>query len=156
MADNCSERFLEQFVRTVHKYIRFEEQKRYYGTDMLITVAEIHTIDAIGKSGSINLINLSKVMGITKGSASQMVYKLMDKGLVNKAISPDSDREIVITLTEKGQQAFDGHRQMHIESSLKMNSIVDNMPPEVLETSLQYLQNFEVKLDELLLENSEK
>lgn len=152
MAECSPELFLEQFMRTVHKYIRFEEQKRYYGTDILITVAEIHTIDAIGKSGSINLINLSKAIGVTKGSVSQMIYKLVDKGLVNKSVSPSSDREIVITLTKKGQQAFDGHRQMHIDSALKMNSLVDDMPQEVLAVSLQYLENFEDRLDELLSE----
>lgn len=156
MAKCSPELFLEQFMRTTHKYIRFEEQKRYYGTDILITVAEIHTIDAIGKNGSINLINLSKIMGVTKGSVSQMIYKLVDKGLVNKSVSPNSDREIVITLTEKGQQAFEGHKQMHIDSALKMNSIVESMPQEVLAASLKYLVSFEERLDELLVEESEK
>ena len=156
MSECNLERFLDLFQRTVHKYNRFEEQKRYYGTDILITVAEIHTIDAIGNSDEINLKNLAKILGVTKGSVSQMLYKLVEKGLVKKAVSPNSDREIVITLTDKGQQAFDGHRQMHIDSKLKMNSLVADMDPELLKTAITYLERFENSLDELLQESVEK
>lgn len=155
MSEYSPERFIEVFQRTVHKYTRFEEQKRYYGTDILITVAEIHTVDAIGNNESINLINLSKILGVTKGSVSQMIYKLVDKGLVCKSVSPDSDREIVITLSEKGRQAYEGHRQMHRQSKQKMNSIVEKMNPELLKEALIYMERFEESLDQLLNETCE-
>ena len=90
------EEFVETFQRIVHKYDQFEKKKRYYGTDQLVSISEIHTIDAIGRSGSINVTFLAQTLGVTKGSASQMVYKLVDKGFVEKQISPISDREVVL------------------------------------------------------------
>lgn len=154
MSECSPERFIELFQRTVHKYNQFESQKRYYGTDMLITVAEIHTIDAIGKHETINLINLSKSMGVTKGSASQMVYKLVEKGLVKKETAPNSDREIVISLTKKGEQAYDGHRNMHLMSKGKLDSLAAQMPEDILAASLTYMERFERELDNLLSEDT--
>lgn len=146
------EDFLDLFQRVVHKYNQFEGQKRYYGTDILITVSEIHTIDAIGNQGSINLTNLAAHMGITKGSASQMIYKLVDKELVVKQVAPNSDREIVISLSEKGKQAYQGHKEMHLNSNGKMNSIVMDMPQDVLSLSKTYMERFEKVLDLFLEE----
>lgn len=152
MSDNDPWKFFELYQRTVHKYNRFEEQKRYYNTDIQITAAEIHTIDAIGSVEAINLINLSKKLGITRGSASQMIYKLVDKNLVSKTASPNSDREILITLTEKGKQAYEGHRRMHKESGRKIKSTLMDIDPEVLNAAMTYLERFEACLDELLQE----
>ena len=150
MKDCNPQRFLELFQRVVHKYNQFESQKRYYGTDMLITVSEIHTIDAIGNHQATNLMNLANALGITKGSASQMIYKLVDKGLVKKETAPNSDREIVLTLTEKGKQAYDGHRELHVKSGGRMTSIVADMSPEILATALEFMERFEGELDKYL------
>lgn len=150
---NCSpEEFIILFQRVVHKYNQFEEQRRYYGTDILISVSEIHAIDAIGKHDLINLTGLAKLLGITKGSASQMIYKLVDKGLVIKNVAPNSDREIVLSLTDKGQMAYKGHIKMHSESDEKMSSIVKKMPQDVLALSKEYMELFESMLDNLLAE----
>lgn len=151
--ESCSQqKFLELFQRVVHKYNQFEAQKRYYGTDILITVSEIHTIDAIGDNENLNLISLANLTGVTKGSASQMVYKLVDKGLVKKATAPYSDREIVLNLTEKGYAAYIGHKRMHEQSGSKINSIIKDMSPEILAVSLTYMERFEKELDKFLAE----
>jgi len=154
MAACSPDRFLELFQRVVHKYIQFESKKRYYGTDILITVAEIHTIDAIGGHDGINLISLAKYLGVTKGSASQMIYKLVDKGLVEKNTAPNSDREIVIRLTEKGKQAYDNHKTMHQKAKGRMDSLVANMSPDILAEALSYMERFESELDNYLDEES--
>lgn len=41
----------------------------------MLTQPEIHTVTIIGDQEGISVTGLSKVRGITKGAASQMVYK---------------------------------------------------------------------------------
>lgn len=64
--------------------------------------AEIHTIAAVGDHPNINITSLAESLGITKGAASQMIYKRVDKGVEKKKVSPDSDTELVLNLTEDG------------------------------------------------------
>ncbi|WP_155829842.1 MarR family transcriptional regulator [Butyrivibrio sp. AC2005] len=45
--------------------------------------------------------SLAKVRGITKGAVSQMVNKLVDRDLMEKRVSPDSDAAICLYLTKK-------------------------------------------------------
>ncbi len=150
MAQCNPEEFIQLFQRIVHKYSQFETHKKKYGTDMHITVAEIHTIDAIGRNSNLNLKQLAQELGIAKGTASQMVYKLVDKGLVKKEISVHSDREINISLTKLGRTAYDGHKEMHAGQNAKMTSLVKEMPQDVLDLSKDYLVQFEGLLDKYL------
>lgn len=41
--------------RIIHKYNQWENRKRTYGTKMLLTRSEIHTIAAVGDNPGINI-----------------------------------------------------------------------------------------------------
>lgn len=71
----------------ISKYNRMDNKQRSYGTDALLSRAEIHTIAAVGDKPGINITALADILGITKGAASQMIYKLVEKGTVEKSIS---------------------------------------------------------------------
>lgn len=48
---------------------------------------------------------LGESLGIHRSSASRMVSRLVAAGLADKAISPASPREVVVTATAKGRDA---------------------------------------------------
>lgn len=84
-------RFME---RTMHKYLQVEKQPRQYGPGILLTqTTEIHTIAIIGDQPNINVTELARQRGVTKGAASQLVYKLVNKGYLRKEKSPTLDIE---------------------------------------------------------------
>ena len=147
------EEFVFQFQRIVHKYDQFEKQKKCYGTDMLLSVSEIHTIDAIGKVGTINVTQLAECLGITKGSSSQMRYKLVDKELVEKKVSPTSDREVVISLSDKGMVAYKGHIDSHSKSTGKLTKLLLDMPEDTYEMTKTYFDKVEMIIDDMLSGN---
>jgi len=136
--------------RIIHKYNQVEKIKRYYGSDILLSRAEIHTIVAVGDYQDINITSLAKLLGVTKGAASQMIYKLVDKGFVNKQVSPNSDTEVCLTLTEKGKIAYDKHREYHETANDTLNEMLREMPKEI-EIQIEYLlEEFDKSLDERL------
>lgn len=139
--------------RIVHKYSQLEQMKRSYGTGMLFSRAEIHTVAAIGDFNNINITTLSRNLGITKGAASQMVYKLVDKKLVEKKISPNSDSEVVLTLTEEGKRAYQGHKAFHEDSSEKIFQLFRDMPDDEKKRIMSILEQFDSILDERICED---
>ncbi|MDO5293550.1 MAG: MarR family transcriptional regulator [bacterium] len=134
--------------RCIHKYMQTENKKRSYGTDILLSRAEIHTIATIGDTPNINLTSLAKFQGITKGAASQMVYKLVDKGAIKKEVSPNSDTEICLTLTELGKKAYESHQKYHRDANERFFKLLRDTPKEMQEYMIYILEEFDKALDE--------
>lgn len=138
--------------RVVHKYNQVESKKRNYGTDIQLTRAEIHTIAVVGDYPGINITTLAKQQGITKGAASQMIYKLVDKGLVEKKVSPDSDSEVVLTITKTGKIAYEKHKEYHANSDEQLFIMLNEIPEELYMKLEHILLEFEKSMDERLNE----
>lgn len=135
--------------RTIHKYAQYEKKPQTYCGDLILTQPEIHTVAIIGDQEGISVTQLAAVRGITKGAASQMVYKLVDKGLVDKRFSPHSDAERNLHLTEQGKRAFAEHRKKHEAMELRFAAMLDGIPEETQQYMTDFLKAFEKELDEL-------
>lgn len=135
--------------RIIHKYSQFEKKPQTYCKDIVLTQPEIHTIAIIGDYEGINVTNLARMRGITKGGASQMVYKLVDKGLVEKKVSPDSDAALCLYLTKKGKKARSEHRKMHETVGTMYEEILDQIPPKTLDSMVKLLQAFDEAIDKM-------
>lgn len=138
--------------RIIHKYNQWENRKRTYGTKMLLTRSEINTIAAVGDNPGINITALASALGVTKAAASQMIYKLVDKGVVEKAVSPYSDTEVVLNLTEEGQKNYIAHRDIHTRSDEESLRLIQEMPEPFCREMIQFLTAFEEIMDKRLKE----
>lgn len=136
--------------RVIHKYAQWEDKKRTYGTDLPLSKAEIHTIAAVGNHPNINITSLAERLGITKGAASQMIYKLVDKEVVEKKVSPDSDTEVVLNLTENGMINYKAHEEYHRQTNDKAMKLLEDMPDSFYQYMLEYFSAFEKVIDENL------
>ena len=134
--------------RVIHKYVQWESKKRTYGTDTLLSRAEIHTIAAVGDNPNINVTALAEMLGITKGAASQMIYKLARKGIVEKKVSPNSDTEVVLNLTSDGMINYEAHRQYHQKTNDKALKLLKEIPEPFYEYLVDYFSAFEQVIDE--------
>ena len=135
--------------RTIHKYVQYEKKLQTYCGDLVLTQPEIHTVAIIGDQEGISVTQLAAVRGITKGAASQMIYKLVDKGLVDKRFSPNSDAARNLHLTERGKQAFAEHRKKHEAMELRFSAMLDGIPEETQRYMTEFLKAFEKELNEL-------
>ena len=133
--------------RIVHKYNQAENRKRYYGTDLLLSRTEIHTVVEVGDHSGLNITSLAQRKGITKGAASQMIYKLVNKGLIRKEVSPVSDTEVCLTLTEAGQADYEAHQRYHAETNNLFFTTLREMPEETMREMEKLLTEFDKILD---------
>lgn len=98
---------------TIHKAQEIDSKPKTFDTGMPLSRSEIHTVQAIGRDEGCTLKALAGRLDITKGGASQMVAKLVGKGLVAKGNAPGSEKEVALTLTDLGWRAYHAHERFH-------------------------------------------
>lgn len=140
--------------RVLHKYMQLEEIPFTYGDGIKLTQREIHVIDAIGTNPDINMTQLAEMHGITKGAVSQMIYRLLDKGYVEKVPAPEDDREVRILLTQSGHAAYKAHKEYHAKRSGDFMDFLGSMNAVEFAVLQQVLASFEAMVDDALEEAS--
>lgn len=143
-----TEMIIHKFEKVMNKYNTLEKKPKYYGTEDLLYKAEVHTIDAIGKNNKINVTELAAYLGITKGAVSQMVDKLIKKGMVDKKQISNTENEVSLELTEKGILVYKGHEEYHKEFYSEISKRLGYLSAESMETYYDILNILENFLDQ--------
>ncbi|MDO4539944.1 MAG: MarR family transcriptional regulator [Syntrophomonadaceae bacterium] len=95
------------------RYVELNKRIHSYGTDTIIFHSEIHLISAIARNPEIHVKGLAELLGITSASVSEMLSKLLKKGLVRKEVDKDNLARVKLSLTTKGQLAHEEHMRYH-------------------------------------------
>jgi DNA-binding MarR family transcriptional regulator len=119
-------------------FLELDKQIRNYGTDVPIFHAEIHMISAIAGHPGIHVGGLADLLGITKGSVSEIVRKLEKKGLVMKETDERNLSKLSLYLTEKGKTAHENHMRYHA----LLNDTIESELAGVSEREVQFLSHF--------------
>ena len=138
--------------RVLHKYMQLEEMPFTYGDGIRLTQREIHAIDAIGENPDVNITQLAEMQGVTKAAMSQMIYRLLEKGYVEKVAAPESDRELRMLLTSSGQTAYKAHKEYHAKRSGDFMDILGSMDAAEFAALQHVLASFEAMIDGALEE----
>jgi len=105
--------FKETFLRIINKFKILEKIPIDHGTGHLLYASEINTLEIIGKSPGINVTELAKRKGVTKGAVSQIVTKLEKKQLITKFKDPENEKVVLLRLDKNGKIAFENHEKFH-------------------------------------------
>jgi DNA-binding MarR family transcriptional regulator len=138
---------MEQFLRLVNKFNRFEKVPMDFGVEEMLFPSEIHTIEAIGKSHWINVTQLSESLGVTKGAVSQMIGKLENKNFVKKIKIEPNGKETFLKLTDKGKKALNGHDKFHREIYMDFLKYTGNISAKDFRKFKEILTKIETHLD---------
>lgn len=133
--------------RVIHKYNQLEKRPWDYGDGLLLTRPEIHTVMLLSQTPGMSVTAVAQKRGITKGAASQMLYKMVDKGLVEKRVSPDSDAQVSLYLTPLGEEAGRLHDAYHKNNAEPMYQYFQSLPEDTLKALIGTLQIFDRALD---------
>ena len=106
-----------------------------------LSITEMHVIEAIGM-GSRTMTDVSDQLGITVGTLTTSINRLVKKEYVTRQRSEDDRRYVEIALAHKGKLAYRVHENFH---QVMVNNMIDglsNEDNEVLIASLTRLSNF--------------
>jgi len=140
------EELLRVLDRVVTKLSAIQQTPREYGTGVPLYGSEIHTIQAIGKSTGINVTQLAEKMGVTKGAVSQMVSKLVEKGMVRKTRTQNNAKEVVLELTELGRIGFRNHESFDMKVLDSVREYCGSDLETKLDTFLSVMTDFDAIL----------
>lgn len=106
-----------------------------------LSITEMHTIEAIGP-GTHTMTDIADRLGITVGTLTTAINRLISKGYVERNRSEEDRRVVEITLTKRGRLAFKIHEAFHREMVRNMIEGLSIEGNEVLIQSLSNLNNF--------------
>ena len=82
-----------------------------------LTVSEAHAIEALGEHGKMNMKTLAEHLGVTTGTTTVTVDRLEKKEYAIRQPIKEDRRVYLISLTAKGQKAYDEHHKYHTSLS---------------------------------------
>lgn len=99
----------------IERQVGLAARPRDYGTGVRFHRLDIHILESIGDRPGINVTGLADKHSITKSAVSQVVRSLEARGLIERYKEPENRKEVLFRLLEKGQIAFEAHRDFHRE-----------------------------------------
>lgn len=92
-----------------YHYMQHANTPRDYGTGDLVTTVEAHILLLIHDHEGITVTELAKIWGRTPGAISQMVSKLIKKGLAEKGKEDGNAKAVHLYPTERGKALCAAH-----------------------------------------------
>lgn len=108
-----------------------------------LTVAEAHAISVLGKHGQMNMKTLSQYLGVTTGTTTVTVDRLERKQYARRMPMKEDRRVNLITLTEKGNQAYQEHHHYHDDLT---EQILSTLSEEEAQQLLSIIRKLNVQI----------
>lgn len=102
-----------RMVRILNTYTEMQRRCYEYCPGVALHPSEIHAIECIALTNPINITELSRILEMSKGGVSKCVNKLEKLGLVRRYKYMRNQKEVYLHLTERGVEAFKGHKAYH-------------------------------------------
>lgn len=140
------EKITFSLMRIAKKMNDVHSSPKDFGCGTPLFPAEIHTLSAVAGNPDCNTTELANLLGVTKGAISQMIKKLENKGLLQKDFAPGSSKQLMFTLTGKGETAHLGHIQFHRE----MDSFIEKKMARFSMEEMQQYMTINLLVEELI------
>lgn len=72
-----------------------------------VTLPQFRLLLLLDGHGETNLVTLADLLLVNPSTALRMVDRLTNRGLIGRRVNPDSRREVLLRLTERGQRIVD-------------------------------------------------
>ncbi|MDR2889231.1 MAG: MarR family transcriptional regulator [Lachnospiraceae bacterium] len=132
----------EVLVKLFRNITTIEEQSIRTDEFKDVTANDLHVIEAIGIGESKNMTTVAKSLTVTTGTLTISVNGLVKKGYVERIRSEEDRRIVLISLTEKGERAFDHHQRFHEEMVKGITERLSEEEKVILAKSLNNLSDY--------------
>lgn len=113
-----------------------------------ITVTDMHVIEAIDINEPKPSSAVARKLEVTMGTLTKAIDGLTEKGYVNRERSTEDKRVVLLSLTPKGEAAYEHHAKFHRDMIAAVVGQLDQEEREVLTKSLEDLVKYLKKVGE--------
>lgn len=111
--NEIEQRMADSLVSIFENVLVAEEKSLRQGYFDNLSLAEMHTLDAIGPYESRTMTETAQILGITVGTLTVSVDRLVKKGFIERKRDEDDKRIVRISLTRDGKLASRLHGKFH-------------------------------------------
>ncbi|MDO4432346.1 MAG: MarR family transcriptional regulator [Aerococcaceae bacterium] len=111
-----------------------------------LSIKEMHTIEAIGLSGTLSSSEVAKKLSITMGTLTVAINNLVKKGYVERVNLPEDRRVVRLQLTKRGKLLYRLHHKFHMNM---VHKTLTDLATEEAEALIKGLRNLHQFLDTL-------
>ena len=141
--------FAEGLLRIFDNVLLTEEKALSKGYFSNLSIAELHTLDAIGPYEARAMSETAARLGITTGTLTVAIDRLVRKGYVERYRDSKDRRVVRVRLTRQGKLAFRMHAKFH---TLLVKRIMDPLDIEDRERLAALVR----EIDEFITEQYQK
>ena len=122
------------------KILVTEEKALRRGNFSDISDAEMHALESIGPYDRRTMSETAAMLGVTTGTLTVAIDRLVRKGYVERHRDPNDRRVVRVALTRKGKLAFRMHNKFH---KLLVDRLVGPLDPAGREILLKTLRQID-------------
>lgn len=123
-----------------HAIIEFYEKLSAWELKIIkgkgLSLGLIHAIEILGAFGSMSMKPLADKMGITMGTLTVQVDKMVQANLVERVPHQTDRRSILVCLTALGEKLFYEHDALHLQLTERLTSSFDAQELQLLTSFL--------------------
>ena len=117
-----------------------------------ITMAQLHTIMSIYNRGEVSMTELSELTNVSPPSASVMVDRLVEKGILVRVHSDRDRRKVLVKISPK---AIKGIQKIEEGILQSFTGLVENIGPETARKWCDVIEKVKTVLEKEGTENSD-
>ncbi len=136
--DDYEVRFNDVLLDIFDGILITEEKALRTGSFSDLTIAELHTLESIGLYDTKTMSETAAALGVTTGTLTVAVDRLVRKGYVTRERDMGDRRIVRVKLTRKGKLAYRIHNKFH---RLLVERITDGLDEERRDILLGMLEN---------------
>lgn len=129
-------------VKLFNNILTYEERALITDEFKDISLNDMHVIEVIGLSQKKNMSSIAKSLEVTVGTLTIAINNLVKKGYVKRMRSVKDRRVVLVSLTEKGMQAYKHHEVFHDEMIMAIMKRLEGEQLDVLVKALKSVQEF--------------
>ncbi|GAA1115232.1 MarR family transcriptional regulator [Kribbella jejuensis] len=117
----------------------FELTLKALSASRQLSVLQLRVLLAIEQHGPVNLGDVADQLDLSKPSASRLVARLVDDGLILRRIPETDRRQVELAVSAKGRRVLGS---LHRGRQRKIGDVLDAMSPDSSEALIQGLLSF--------------
>jgi DNA-binding MarR family transcriptional regulator len=120
---------MKEIEKLNHSFIEFHDKlsswEQSVRRDKHYSLAQTHTIEVLGSHGAMGMKELAGRLGITTGTLTVQVDKLVNAGFIERRPHHSDRRSILVDLTDAGQGFYREHDDLHLSLTQNITANLD-------------------------------
>ncbi|WP_028865428.1 MarR family winged helix-turn-helix transcriptional regulator [Psychromonas aquimarina] len=105
------------------------------------SLAQIHTIEVLGSHGAMRMKELADRLGITTGTLTVQIDKLVNAGFIARRPHESDRRSILVDLTDSGRHLYREHDDLHLALTQDITANLNKDERRILQLCLSKMNN---------------